>query len=301
MAKRQRQLLLDIVVLSLFGILALPRWSTLLEDRVNLRLAQSLPSWSHPLGTDHLGRDLLVRLSNAIGNAVIPLWLTTVAGAFLGAALAMILVTASRSKVGYASMQSLKFVASSLGAVPLTIATFALAVLFEEANLKAVLMALGMIVLLQTYLQLLNHVQESLGLGFWTAHEAMGGNLFDRIWRYGVRSAWANELALNLGLKLRAAVIVEATLSYLGFGIQEPVASFGNILSAHFAESLQGKWWVMAVTLLALMVTAAAPQAVIRLVATTLTQRRRVPEAPHAPWAKIMVSGLQKQAPTSHI
>ncbi|MEN9835706.1 MAG: hypothetical protein RL011_1899 [Pseudomonadota bacterium] len=224
MAKRQRQLLLDIVVLSLFGILALPRWSTLLEDRVNLRLAQSLPSWSHPLGTDHLGRDLLVRLSNAIGNAVIPLWLTTVAGAFLGAALAMILVTASRSKVGYASMQSLKFVASSLGAVPLTIATFALAVLFEEANLKAVLMALGMIVLLQTYLQLLNHVQESLGLGFWTAHEAMGGNLFDRIWRYGVRSAWANELALNLGLKLRAAVIVEATLSYLGFGIQEPVA-----------------------------------------------------------------------------
>ncbi|MBM4253362.1 MAG: hypothetical protein FJ146_15440 [Deltaproteobacteria bacterium] len=268
MARSRRQVLFDSGIICLFACITVPRWGTWLEDRINLRLTQKMPSWAHPLGTDHLGRDLLVRLARAIADAALPLWLTVLTGVSIGTLLALMLVAKAHTKFGKILRHGVNLVASIVGAIPLTLITFALAVVLEEADLKAVLLALGVSVILQSYLQLANHIEESRRLGYWTAHEALGGTLLGRIWRYGIRSAWTQELALSLGYKLRAAVIVEATLSYLGFGIQEPEASFGNILAAHFAASLHGKWWVMAATLSVLMVTAAAPQSLIRLAST---------------------------------
>ncbi len=305
MANRRRVLLLDTLlpdalILSSLVVLALPIWSQILGDRINLRASQSLPSWSHPLGTDHLGRDLLVRLSSSLVDAVLPLWATSILAAILGAAMAIFLAALSTSDISNFVMRSVRWLATIVGAVPLTIATFALAVFFEEANLKSIVLALAAVIFFQSYLQMQDRIKESHLLGYWTAHEALGGHIIQRIWIYGVRSTWTNELTVALGMQLRAAVIVEATLSYLGFGIQEPSASFGNILAAHFAESLHGKWWVMAVTLATLLLTALAPRTFIRIVTRALNFRHfRARQGFHA-LPTLTVSTLPKQVPTTH-
>jgi ABC-type dipeptide/oligopeptide/nickel transport system permease subunit len=70
---------------------------------------------------------------------------------------------------------------------------------------------------------------------------------------------------MSLGFHLRTAVAIEASLSYLGFGIQEPSPSFGNMLAAHFDLYLKGQWYVLGILVLWLGVTAAFPQAVLTL------------------------------------
>lgn len=84
MANRHRRILIDTGIICLFACITVPRWATWLDDRINLRVTQTLPSWAHPLGTDHLGRDLLVRLSHAIADAAWPLWLTVLTGVSMG-------------------------------------------------------------------------------------------------------------------------------------------------------------------------------------------------------------------------
>ena len=52
-------------------------------------------------------------------------------------------------------------------------------------------------------------------------------------------------MLLILIFHMKMAVVIEASLSYLGFGVQEPQASFGNMLASHFELYLRGQWQIM--------------------------------------------------------
>jgi len=66
-----------------------------------------------------------------------------------------------------------------------------------------------------------------------------------------------NLIVVNITLGYAAALITEATLSFLGFGVQEPTPSWGNMLeSAQQSDVIQFFWWRWIIP--ALFVVAAA-------------------------------------------
>ena len=96
-------------------------------------------------------------------------------------------------------------------------------------------------------------------LAFWVAAKAVGDSTFGVIYRYGVKSAWLPELADELAFVLIAVISIEGALSYLGLGVAEPSASFGNILASHFDGYLRGNFQVCFVVVAALLATSAVP------------------------------------------
>lgn len=58
----------------LFLCLVLIPWGNFLSSDIDLKNTLSLPTFNHPLGTDNLGRDLVLRLSGAFLGVVLPLW-----------------------------------------------------------------------------------------------------------------------------------------------------------------------------------------------------------------------------------
>ena len=265
MPRRKRYLATDAIVVIAVLMLALPPWASFFSDKVDLAHMHSGSSWQHLLGTDNLGRDLLVRLSQSLAQAVLPLWSSVIVASTAGLFMAQVALATATSRYSRYIFNTFGILAVAAASVPMTVTTFAWAAWFEEAGLYSVILALSAIFTARAYLHTRDLARQSTNLAFWSAHEALGGRTGDRVWRYGISSAWTPELLLALGLNLRVAVAVEASLSYLGFGIQEPTASFGNILAAHFDEYLKGQWTVMAMTLAALALTAAAPPAFIRL------------------------------------
>jgi ABC-type dipeptide/oligopeptide/nickel transport system permease subunit len=51
------------------------------------------------------------------------------------------------------------------------------------------------------------------------------------------------------------AVLLETSLSYLGFGVQEPTPSWGNMVQAGANYLLQGNFWVSTAPALAILFT----------------------------------------------
>ena len=264
MPKSRRMTLVDgLIITAMLTLTAVP-WDKLLSHSVSLKDAHKYASLLHPLGTDHLGRDLLARLSQAVSEAVMPLWATVVAATVVGIALGSLTVIPVSGFIWTSIRRAFDLAATLLASIPVTVTTFLLAACLEQAGTTSVIIAVGTVVCFRSYSQVRDLIRQSSLLAYWTAHEAMGGTRLTRVWHYGIFTAWRHDLLAALGLHLSGAVTIEATLSYLGFGVQEPSPSFGNILAAHFAESLKGQWWVMSITLGALMLTAATPRAVLR-------------------------------------
>ena len=58
---------------TMFLLLLLP-WSSFLGTKMDIMNSLALPSMKHPLGTDSMGRDFLVRFHETIMASIIPIW-----------------------------------------------------------------------------------------------------------------------------------------------------------------------------------------------------------------------------------
>lgn len=267
MVSRHWQRAWSALIVVVFALLLCVPWSTWLGTRVNLADALALPSQRHPLGTDSLGRDLVVRAAEAVLGAVLPLWLGVLVATIVGVVLGIGVICLGTSRLWRPLIASFDAVVVVVVSVPVCLTAFAWAALSEHAGLIPVLFSLAVVFMLRTYLQVRDLYRKDEALAYWTAHAALGGSLLFRLLGYGIQTGWRRTLAMSLGFHLRTAVAIEASLSYLGFGIQEPSASFGNMLAAHFDLFLKGQWYVLVVLIVCLAMTAALPTALLILCA----------------------------------
>jgi peptide/nickel transport system permease protein len=269
-----------------FGLVAfLP---PLLGLRTDLDLTNMLvaPSLAHPFGTDHLGRDLVVRISDLIRGAVIPLWGVALTSSILGCLLALgLLVAKSRTKTFQPVVFWLQILASLLIAMPISVMVFAWSVWHEQAGLWSVLMALGIFFSLRSMLMIFDLYRQDRGLAFWQAHQVIGGSVLRQIWHYGLMGHWRRSLGQMIEFHLRVALIVEASLSYLGFGLQEPRPSFGNLLSSHFELYLKGEMSVLILIVLAFGWTTSIPAHFVSLLGFIRIRLSRSSHQEHRPYA----------------
>lgn len=271
--RNPRKVFFDVVVVGAFVALAVGPWGRLFGERMDLAHMLAAPSMLHPLGSDNMGRDLLVRFAAALRQAVLPLWCGVLLGTSLGVCFGLVAVIVRENRSLRGLTRGVDFLAAVLASIPIGLVAFAWAAATEGAGLLPVLVSLACLFAVRGYLEIRDLDRHDQNLAFWQAHAALGGSLRTRVWRYGVCSGWTRALVRMLGFNLRVAVAIEASLSYLGFGIQEPRSSFGNLLAAHFDLYLKGQWQILLMIVAVLALTAAFPGSLVGLMLSLSSER----------------------------
>jgi peptide/nickel transport system permease protein len=209
------------------------------HDPLKQDLGQALarPGAAHLLGTDNVGRDVLSRV--VWGTRV-----SLVAG-FVSVAIAMIVGSliglAAGSCGGRVDGLLMRVMDAVLSFPPLVLALALGAVL--GAGLTGVLIALG-VVYTPTFARLMRgQVLTITTRDYVEAARALGSPG----WRIACRHVLPNVAApivVQASLSVAFAILAEASLSFLGLGIQPPAASWGSMINAGRGYLQQAPWIV---------------------------------------------------------
>jgi len=183
----------------------------------------SPPSWSHLLGTDKLGRDLVARLMVGARIALSVGFSAVLIAGIVGLTLGM--------AAGFAQRwldESLSALLDILIAFP-TLLLAMLIVAARGSSLTSAIFAigLGMSAIIARLTRLL--VKRVLAKDFITASRASGTSWPRIIVLHVLPNIWPT-LIVSFALQFGLAGLAEASLSYLGLGAPPPNASWGSLL-----------------------------------------------------------------------
>jgi len=210
------------------------------------------PSWAHPMGTDNLGRDDLARV---IHGAQVSLWVGAVA---IG--IALILGTLIGFAAGYygryVDLVLMRFI-DLMFAIPPLILAFLIVGLTSPTRLHETV-AIGIIITPAFVRVIRAGVLEVKASPFIESARALGaGDL-----RVMSRHVFPNILApltVMSSVYFSQAILVEATLSFLGLGVLPPTASWGNMIAeAQTGDLFTVAWWFLVFPCVALVLTTLA-------------------------------------------
>ncbi|MCX6433214.1 MAG: ABC transporter permease [Actinobacteria bacterium] len=194
------------------------------QDEQDLLLGPTPPSWDHLLGTDELGRDYLTEilyagqlsLSLALGVAL----MATAIGVFIGAV------------AGYRGgwVDDLFMRITDLFLVVPAIALLALALQGLGRNPLSIVLVLSLIGWTYIARVVRGQVLSLREREFIDAARVIGAKDHQVLIRH-ILPNLGGLIAVNVALAVAGAIIIESTLSFLGFGVQPPQTSWGNMLS----------------------------------------------------------------------
>ncbi|GAB4429560.1 MAG: ABC transporter permease [Anaerolineae bacterium] len=241
---RHRLAVLGLLLLGLLSAsaLALPLYPYDPED-INLREKFDPPSLTHPMGTDDLGRDVLARIlaggrvSLTVGLLAtgLALIIGTLIGAFAGFYGGWLDNLLMRLTDTFLSFPSL-FVLIMLGAIIRDTA-------LSEAT--GGVPTIIMVIALLSWMTLARLVRATfLSLReqeFVTAARSVGVVNRRLMFMHLLPNA-LGPILVQAALLTAYAIITESGLSYLGFGIQPPTPSWGNMLNSAQIHMIQYPW-----------------------------------------------------------
>lgn len=210
-------------------------------NSVNLSKALKGPafaggSWTYPLGTDELGRDVLSRLlSGARVSFLVAVAVVIIAGA-IGLAIALL-----AGYVGGRLDAGLMRVTDASMAFPFVLLAIVIVATYG-ASLAVVVLVLVLAGWPQYARVLRSEVITIRRREFVTMSEIMGGRGRWIVLRHVIPNLVATLLVLAT-LQVGVAIVAEGTLSFLGIGVPPPAASWGNML-AEGRNYLSSAWWI---------------------------------------------------------
>jgi len=202
---------------------------------------------AHLFGTDHLGRDVLSRAIHGSRVSLVIGFSAVVVGGLLGSALGIL--------AGFSG--------GRMDGVIMTIADAQLAFPF-------ILLAIGIIAVLGPSFPTLVVV---IGLSGWVSYarilrsqvlvmrsrefveaiQALGGSVLRIVLRHVLPNVLSS-IVVVATLELARSIVLEATLSFLGLGIQPPTPSWGGMIQEG-RDYLDSAWWISTFPGLILMAT----------------------------------------------
>jgi ABC-type dipeptide/oligopeptide/nickel transport system permease subunit len=209
-----------LVIIAIFAPLIAP------HDPYETDLLATLqpPSSNHLLGTDEVGRDFLSRL---IYGSRISLLVGIVAVSIAGA-IGMTLGLIAGYFGGWISNIIMRFI-DALLALPPLILMLAIAAMLGGGLLN-VLISIG-IAMMPTYCRVMcGQVLSLKNNDYVMAARANGANNFRIMFQHLLPNAFPPLMVL-ISINLGTAILMEASLSYLGIGITPPIATWGGMIS----------------------------------------------------------------------
>ena len=244
--RRHRMALAGLAVIAVFAVAsAAPRLVSPHDPQASdLDHRLAAPAWAHPMGTDDLGRDLLTRIlyggrvSLTIGVAAMALAVTlgTAVGAlagFYGGWVDNVLMRLTDLVLSFPQLFVLIVLA-------LVLRNLALPVLRGAGVLPIVL-----VIAVTSWMPVARLVRATfLSLREATFVEAARG-LGVRNGRIIARHVLPNSLGpiiVAATLRVASSIITESGLSFLGFGVQPPTPTWGNMLNAAQDQMTSAPW-----------------------------------------------------------
>ncbi len=199
----------------------------------------SLPSWSHPLGQDLLGRDQFSRLLYGARMSLAVSLLATGFGATCGSIIGL-LAAYFRGWVDRVLMRAM----DALLALPGLVLPLALLASLG-AGLPTVSLALGIAFTPVSARLMRGQALSVLSREYITAAIATGARGPRIVFRHVAPNCMA-PIIVQASLAMGVAVIAEASLSFLGVGITPPTPTWGTMLADAFDSIRTQPWLVFA-------------------------------------------------------
>ena len=212
-------------------------------DPVQIKLSMKLkpPSLEHLMGTDHFGRDIFSRMLYG-GRTSLSVGLLVVGFAFAAGVPVGLLSGYFGGKVDNAVM---RLVDAFLTFPPLLLAVALVGLLGPD--IQNVMLALGLVqapILARMVRGSALAVREDV---YVTAARALGASPVRIVLSHMLRNM-ISPIVVQLTVIFSAAVVAEASLSFLGFGTQPPAPSWGRDMSEARRFLADAPWMFMAPT-----------------------------------------------------
>jgi peptide/nickel transport system permease protein len=228
--------LIVIVFMYLIAIFA-PLIDRYAYDAITAGMRNKAPSWEHWMGTDRNGRDVYSRFVNGArislfaGFAAVTIIMTV--GVFLGGVAGFF--------GGIIDSIIMRFT-DILLSVPLILLLITSASLFQP-SLKTTIIVIGLTSWPGAARLIRGQFLALKAQEYVTAARAIGATS----WRIMLRHLLPNTMAIVIveaTIWLGFAILLEASLSYLGLGVQIPTPSWGNMLQDGQKDLITGAWWM---------------------------------------------------------
>jgi peptide/nickel transport system permease protein len=231
---RHRIAVIALVVLLLFGFIAMiaPQIAPYEPTQQSLDILQS-PNGKHWLGTDELGRDTLSRLLYAARISLLVGLLVGIFSTLIGT----VVGAAAGYFGGWLDMLLMRFTDLFLVLPGLAILMIAQKGLQQkglpivgQVDSKTLVVVVLAFLFWQTIARVVRGVILSLKEKEYVEAARASGASSRRIIMRHILPNTVGPIIVNLTLVVGLAIITESTLSFIGFGIQIPDASWGNML-----------------------------------------------------------------------
>lgn len=202
----------------------------------NTEMRMVPPSWAHPFGTDHLGRDIFSRVIVAarldLGMAVSAVAISFVLGTAMGA------IAGYRG--GWAD-QVIGRIFDTIMAFPLFV--LAMGIVAALGNSVVNIIIATVIINLPFYGRFARAEVNVRRDAPYVEAARMGGNGSVRIlWRHIVPNILP-PMMVQASLNMGWAILNAAGLSFIGLGVRPPAAEWGIMVSEGASYIISGEWW----------------------------------------------------------
>lgn len=206
-------------------------------DAITAGMRNKAPSWDHWMGTDRNGRDVYSRFVNGArvslfaGFAAVAIIMTV--GVFLGGIAGFF--------GGIIDTLVMRFT-DILLSIPLILLLITSASLFNP-SLRTTIFVIGLTSWPGAARLIRGQFLSLKAQEYVTAARAIGATS----WRIMIRHLLPNTMAIVIveaTLWLGYAILLEASLSYLGLGVQIPTPSWGQMLQDGQRDLISGAWWM---------------------------------------------------------
>jgi oligopeptide transport system permease protein len=225
-----------LLALTLLG-LAGPWFSAYSYNDQALADAFAPPSLNHWLGTDELGRDLLVRVM--MGARI------SLGVGLCAMAVALTIGVVYGSVAGYAGGKldnSMMRIADIVNSLPLTLLVILLMAFFGR-DIYLLFVAIGAVEWITMSRIVRGQVQSLKKMEFIEAARALGYSHSRIIFRHLLPNL-LGPVIVYATLTIPAVMLMEAFLSFLGLGVQPPMSSWGTLIKKG-AETMEESWWLL--------------------------------------------------------
>lgn len=207
-------------------------------------------SWSHPFGTDDIGRDIM---SRTIDGARVAL-LVSIAVVFIAGIIGLLIAMVAGYRGGRLDAFLMRTTDASLAFPVLLFAIVVVGVFGPSTTLVVLILALAF---WPSYARVLrSEVLQVNTMDYVTMARTMGGS-GKWVVRQHILPNIIPTLLVLLSLQLGLAIIAEGSLSFLGLGVPPPAASWGGMLNDG-RKHLSDGWWMPVIPGIALSLTVLA-------------------------------------------